>query len=228
MSTAQVKKIMMDKKKILLLDDHPVFRKGLVQLINGEDDMTVCGEADSYYHATRLVTSRSPDMIIADITLRDVSGLELLKYLNDRNMKIPVLVLSMHDELVYAEKAMKAGAGGYIMKHEMTDNVIKAIRQVMNGKIYISDSINKLVVQKYFTKNQKESDLIPDILTDREFEILNLIGKGYKRKMIAEKLNLNVNTIGTYRERIKEKIGVESSSELTAKAILWFQNGDLS
>jgi DNA-binding NarL/FixJ family response regulator len=217
----------MNRKKIFLLDDHPVFRQGLVQLINGEEDMIVCGEADNYYDSTRLVESKSPDMIIADITLRDVSGLELIKYLHDRNIEIPVLVLSMHDEIIYAEKAMKAGASGYIMKHEMTDNVVSAIRQVMNGKIYISESINKLVVQKFFTKNKKKSDMISDILTDREFEILNLIGQGYKRKKIAEKLNLNVNTIGTYRERIKEKIGVESSSELTAKAISWFQNGDL-
>lgn len=217
----------MNKKKILLLDDHPVFRKGLVQLINGERDMIVCGEADNYYHATRLVKSKSPDMIIADITLRDISGLELLKYLKDRNINIPVLVLSMHDEIIYAEKAMKSGAGGYIMKHEMTDNIISAIRRVMNGEIYISESINKLIVEKFFTKNKKNSEMLPEILTDREFEILNLIGRGLKRKQIAEKLNLNVNTVGTYRERIKEKIGVESSSELTAKAIIWFQNGDL-
>jgi len=217
----------MNKKKIFLLDDHPVFRQGLVHLINGEADMMVCGESDNYYDSTRLVESKSPDMIIVDITLRDVSGLELIKYLHDRNIEIPVLVLSMHDEIIYAEKAMKAGASGYIMKHEMTENVINAIRQVMNGSIYISESVNKLVVQKFFKKNKKKCDMIPDILTDREFEILNLIGQGYKRKRIAEKLNLNVNTIGTYRERIKEKIGVESSSELTAKAISWFQNDDL-
>lgn len=217
----------MNRKKIFILDDHPVFRQGLIQLINGEKDMIVCGESDNYYDSTRLLESKSPDMIIADITLRDVSGLELIKYLHDRNIEIPVLVLSMHDEIIYAEKAMKAGATGYIMKHEMTDNIISAIRQVMNGKIYISESINKLVVKKFFTKNKKKSDMISDILTDREFEILNLIGQGYKRKKIAEKLNLNVNTIGTYRERIKGKIGVESSSELTAKAISWFQRGDL-
>ena len=217
----------MNKKKIFLLDDHPVFRQGLVHLINGEADMMVCGESDNYYDSTRLVESKSPDMIIVDITLRDVSGLELIKYLHDRNIEIPVLVLSMHDEVIYAEKAMKAGASGYIMKHEMTENVINAIRQVMNGSIYNSESVNKLVVQKFFKKNKKKCDMISDILTDREFEILNLIGQGYKRKKIAEKLNLNVNTIGTYRERIKEKIGVESSSELTAKAISWFQNDDL-
>ena len=227
MLTVQTKRIQMNKKKILLLDDHPVFRKGLVQLINGENDMIVCGEADNYYHATRLVESKSPDMIIADITLRDISGLEMLKYLNDRNIKIPVLVLSMHDEVIYAEKAMKSGASGYIMKQEMTENVIKAIRQVMNGRIYISESINKLVVQKFFSKDIKNVCMISEILTHREFEILNLIGMGFKRKQIAEKLNLNVNTIGTYRERIKEKIGVATSSELTARAITWFQSGDL-
>jgi len=196
----------MNKKKIFLLDDHPVFRQGLVHLINGEADMMVCGESDNYYDSTRLVESKSPDMIIVDITLRDVSGLELIKYLHDRNIEIPVLVLSMHDEIIYAEKAMKAGASGYIMKHEMTENVINAIRQVMNGSIYISESVNKLVVQKFFKKNKKKCDMIPDILTDREFEILNLIGQGYKRKRIAEKLNLNVNTIGTYRNVSKKKL----------------------
>ncbi len=212
------------KKKILIVDDHPIFRKGLAQLISDEKDMTVCGEAEDVFSATRLISSRAPDMIIADITLKDTSGLELLKYLNDHNEEIPVLVLSMHDENIYAERALRSGARGYVMKQEMTGNVVNAIRQLLGGGIYVSRNINEKLLNRICSGTSEISGMPVDLLSDRELEIFLLLGQGLTRKEIAEKLNLNVNTIGTYRERIKEKLGIRSSAELVTRAILWCRN----
>lgn len=217
------------KTKILLVDDHPIFRKGLIHLINDEEDMYVCGESEDVFSAVQEIKKNKPDMIIVDITLKDTSGLELIKYISEHYRKLPILVISMHEETLYAERAIKAGALGYIMKQEMADNVGHAIRQVMSGNIYLSEKMNNKMLASVFTKKKTKKSEDSDIqdpstfLTDRELEIFTLIGKGFKRKQISEKLNLNVNTVGTYREKIKEKLNLETSSEMTALAIQWVQ-----
>jgi DNA-binding NarL/FixJ family response regulator len=136
----------MRKTQIFIVDDHPIFRKGLVQLVNEEEDMEVCGEAEDVFTATKKIRQATPDLVIADITLKDTSGLELVKFINDNNLNIPVLVLSMHDEKIFAERALKSGAKGYIMKQEMSGNVTSAIRHVLAGKIYVSAEINDRIL----------------------------------------------------------------------------------
>ena len=218
----------MNKTKILIVDDHPIFRKGLVHLINDEEDMTVSGEAEDVFSAIQEIKKEKTDMVIADITLKDTSGLELIKYLADHFPKIPVLILSMHDEAIYAERVLKAGAKGYIMKQEMTENVAEAIRYVLSGKIFLSTRMNEKLLSTLFSKKKNTDEgSVSDpyaLLSDRELEIFCLIGRGFKRKQISEKLNLNVNTVGTYRERIKEKLNFGTSSEMTAMAIRWAQD----
>ena len=214
----------MKKTQILIVDDHPIFRKGLIHLINEEEDMEVVAEAEDVFSATQVIKNVLPDMVIVDITLKNTSGLELIKYINEHYKDLPVLVLSMHDENIYAERALKAGAKGYIMKHEMAGQVAEAIRHVLTGKLYISEKMNEKMLANIFSRPKDQEDLDRDpatILSDRELEIFQLIGKGFKRKYISEALNLNVNTIGTYRERIKEKLGFSSSGELITQAILW-------
>jgi len=218
----------MKKSRIFIVDDHPIFRKGLVQLINEETDMEVCGEAEDVFSATHKVRQSKPDLVIVDITLKDTSGLELIKFIQDNNINIPSLVLSMHDEKVYAERALVSGARGYIMKQEMSGQVTSAIRQILAGKIYISETMNERLLNNFLAKGGEAGKNTHDddpasVLTGRELEIFRLIGKGYTRKDISESLNLNVNTIGTYRERIKEKMNISSSNELLSCAIKWVQ-----
>ena len=218
----------MKKLQIFIVDDHPIFRKGLMQLINEERDMEVCGEAEDVFSAAKKIRQSGPDLVITDITLKDTSGLELIKFINDNSLNIPVLVLSMHDEKIFAERALKAGAKGYIMKQEMSGNVTAAVRHVLAGKIYVSEAINDRILSSITGRRSDSSTTAIDrdpsaLLTDREFEIFRMMGKGYRRNEIAKALNLNVNTIGTYRERIKEKLNLSSSSELMTQAILWIR-----
>ncbi len=216
---------LMKKLQVFIVDDHPIFRKGLIQLINEETDMVVCDEAEDVFTATTKLRRMKPDIAIVDITLNDTSGLEIIKFINDNKLKIPVLVLSMHDEKIFAERAIRSGAMGYIMKQEMAKQVAKAVRQVLSGKIYLSDKMNERMLNSLASTDEHPENALTDnpasILTGRELEIYMLMGKGYQRKNIAEMLNLNINTIGTYREKIKEKMGFESSSALVAHAIAW-------
>jgi len=219
----------MKKSRILIVDDHPIFRKGLGQLVNEEADMEVCGEAEDFFTAIQKLKNLKPDLAIVDITLKDTSGLELIKYITDNGINVPALVLSMHDEKIFAERALKSGAKGYIMNQEMSDNVTVAIRQLLAGKIYISEAMNERLLNNFLGRGNEagaeNSNADPArILTGRELEIFRLMGKGYKRNEISKALNLNVNTIGTYRERIKEKLDLNSSVDLLAQAILWVRN----
>ncbi|HOP65289.1 MAG TPA: response regulator transcription factor [Spirochaetota bacterium] len=215
----------MKKSQVFIVDDHPIFRRGLKQLINEEPDLEVCAEAENVFNATTRLRNIKPDIAVVDITLNDTSGLEIIKFMHDNRMNIPSLVLSMHDEKIFAERAIKSGAMGYIMKQEMAKQVAKAIRHVLSGKIYLSEEMNERILNSITVKKGNSADALTDdplmVLTGRELEIYMLLGKGYKRKDIAGMLNLNVNTIGTYREKIKEKMGFESSSALLAHAITW-------
>ena len=196
------------RSKVYIVDDHPIFRKGLAQLINEEKDLTVCGEAESVAEALRDMEKRLPHLVIVDITLKDRSGLELVRELHERWTDLPILVISMHDEAVYAERVLRAGALGYIMKEEMTGKVVQAIRQVLQGKIYASESMVETMLGKVIFKPSTPDNPV-EALSDRELEVFHLIGKGYGRKEIAEMLHVSVKTVGAYKEHIKKKLALK-------------------
>jgi len=211
------------KAKVMIVEDHPIFRKGLAQLINEEKDMEICGEAEDVIEARRILGREKPDMMIVDLTLKGVSGLELIKDVHERLPGIPVLVLSMHDESIYAERVLRAGAKGYIMKQEMTNKVIVAIRQVLAGKMFFSESVVESFLGMMTGKPSASSHNPIDTLSDRELEVFTLIGKGIGRQEIGDKLNVSIKTVGTYREKIKVKLGIKSSPELVRRAVEWIQ-----
>ena len=214
---------MPNPSRIFIVDDHPVFRKGLALLINEEKDMSVCGEAEDVNEAKRAIERTAPDMVIVDITLKDKSGLELIRDLRDRDRNLPILVVSMHEEALYGERALKAGARGYIMKEEMSANITHAIRHVLSGKIYASHSLISALIDTSSRKTDSVSDPV-STLSDRELEVFQLIGKGYGRKDIAETLNVSVKTVGSYREIIKRKLHLKNSPDLMKRAIEWGRN----
>jgi DNA-binding NarL/FixJ family response regulator len=209
-----------EKAKILIVEDHPIFRMGMSDLINQESDMMVCGYADNVTEGSRAVERLQPDMVIVDLSLKDSNGIDLVKEISRHYNKLPVLVLSMHDESIHAERCLLAGAKGYIMKQETSNSVVEAIRYILAGNIYVSRrSIGNIL--KRFTRQPESFHKSPiQRLSDREMEICKLIGKGLSTGQIARQLNLGVKTIGTYRERIKEKLGLQHSGELARYAVL--------
>lgn len=214
---------MQDRKKIFIVDDHPVFRKGLAQLINEEEDLEVIGEAEQVDQAIAVIPAQMPDLVIVDITLKDRSGIDLIETLQTRSPDLPILVISMHDESLYAERVLRAGALGYITKQEMTDNVVRAVRQVMGGKRYLSSDMVDALLGKIIT-NPGTKPLNPiETLSNRELEVFQLIGRGYKRREIADLLHLSVKTIGTYRESIKKKLNLKTANELMKHAVTFVQ-----
>lgn len=217
---------MQNRKKIFIVDDHPVFRKGLAQLINEEEDLTVSGEAEAVEDAVRMIRKGLPDLVIVDITLKDRSGIDLIEQLKTLHPGLPVLVISMHDESLYAERVLRAGALGYITKQEMTGNVVSAVRRVLAGKRYISPDmtdtlIGKMVVPGNKAGSGKGSPV--EALSNRELEVFQLIGQGYKRRQIADLLHLSVKTVGTHRESIKKKMNLKSAGQLMTQAVNWVQ-----
>lgn len=207
--------------KILLIDDHPIVRQGLAELINRERDMTVCGQAATGNDALDLTEKTQPDLALVDISLDDVNGLVLIKALKARQRALRVLVLSMHDEALYAERALRAGAHGYIMKREAPTKVIAGIRRVLAGDIYLSEAIASRIMRKFADGADAADESPVARLSDRELEVYNHIGQGLKTSQIASKLNLSVKTIETYREHIKEKLGLNDATELVQSAIKW-------
>lgn len=212
------------KSKILIVDDHPIVRHGLRQLINQEHDLTVCSEADSVLSALHKIESDKPDIAIVDIHLGESNGIELIKLIRARYGEFPILVISLHEESHFAERALKAGAMGYIMKQELTDKIMIAIRKVLQGQIYVSEAMASKILQKI--SGQKPAGIQSSIegLSDREIEVFRLIGQGYTTRKIADHLHLSVKTIETYRMRIKEKLHLESTNELLMKAFEWVNN----
>lgn len=219
----QVLKQRADKKRVIIVDDHPPMRRGLAQLINSEIDLKTCGEAGNIPEALALIETLKPDIIIVDLALKNASGLDLIKVLKKDFPSLPILVLSMQSESVFAERVLRAGARGYIMKEETTENVIKALRQVLSGEVYLSDSMSKKVLSHVAgERSNKEVSLI-DRLSDRELEVFQLISQGYQPRQIAQNLHLSVKTIESYREHLKIKLNLESAAELTQAAIQWMQ-----
>jgi DNA-binding NarL/FixJ family response regulator len=211
-----------NKHKVFLVDDHPIVREGLAQLINKETDLTVCGEAGDVSDALQAISESKPDIAIIDLTLEHGSGLRLIENLHYKKTGVPILVLSMHDESVYAERCLKAGAKGYIMKQEPSDRMLSAIRKVLDGEMYISGNMEKKFLSKMISGDKIEFTSPVDVLSNRELEVYQLFGQGLKKREIADQLNLSVKTIETYVENIKKKMNFSSSHEITMHAIRFF------
>lgn len=210
--------------KIMIVDDHPIFRMGMSELLNQEEDFTVCAVAEDIPGARRILEEYAPDMAIIDITLAKDNGLDLVKEIAMSARPIPMLVLSMHDEAVWAERAIRAGARGYIMKKEASESVISALRNISSGRIHVSDNMMSLLLDKLHVNSSLQGAPTEEILTDRELEVFRLIGTGLSTREIADRMNLGVKTIGTYRDRIKQKLCIKGGAELTRRAVLWIEN----
>ena len=212
------------KYRVLLVDDHPIVRQGLALLIEREADLSVCGEADGAHTAFHAIETLQPDIVLLDISLNGPDGLEVLKEIRVKTGSLPVLILSMHDESIYAERAMRAGANGYIMKQEATEKVLIAIRRILQGDVYLSDRLTTTMLQQYVRggAHTKSSPLLN--LTDRELEVFRLIGEGHGTRQIADELHLSVKTIESYQAHIKEKLALRNARELVQHAIEWTVN----
>lgn len=219
-----IKTTQTNKHRILIVDDHPIFRQGLAQLINQENDLCVCGEADDYHGALKAVEEMKPAMVIVDITLKDMSGIDLIKEIRKLHKGINMLVISMHDESLYAERALRAGAKGYVMKQEAADSIVQAIRQVIAGGIYASPKMTEQMLSRFVDGSSDSVESPLKALTDREIDVFQLIGEGLGISEIGLRLHLSVKTIGTYRERIKEKLNLKNSTELLRYALHWVEN----
>ncbi|MEA3412505.1 MAG: response regulator transcription factor [Pseudomonadota bacterium] len=206
------------------MDDHPLVRVGLVGLVNAEPDMEICGDTGSTVDALRLAETTEPDVVIVDLSLSDGNGLTLIKRLRSNNSAVKTLVCSMHDESLFAQRALNAGARGYINKQEATRHVVSAIRRVLDGKIYLSDRMTEQTLLNAARRGAGPMHRSVELLTDREFEVFELIGQCKGTSEIAEKLHISVKTIETHREKIKRKLNLRSGAELTRRAIHWAIN----
>ena len=215
------------KKSVLVVDDHPLLRQGLAMLINQQQDMQVCGEAEEAHVAMQFIAQKRPDIMILDISLKGPDGLELLKSIRASDPDLPVLVLSMHDEAIYAERALRAKANGYIMKQEATEKVLVALRRILNGDVYLSENMSKKMLQQYIDGGPSLQSRIA-ILSDRELEVFRRIGEGRATREIAEELHLSIKTVETYQAHIKEKLSLRSGRELVQHAIQWKINEKVS
>jgi len=209
------------RTRILLVDDHAVVRFGIAQLINRQGDMLVCGEEEDASHALSAIEKLKPDLVIADISLKESSGLELMRNIKARFSRLPVLVVSAHDENVYAEIAFRAGALGYLMKQEALDKIIVAIRRVLSGNVYVSDALAARMLQQQVRGQANLVESPVKGLSDRELEVFQLIGQWKSTGEIAAELHLSVKTIEYYREQIKRKLNLRSAAELTQPATEW-------
>ncbi len=212
------------KNRVYLVDDHPIVRQGLIKLIEQEEGLEVCGEAGNVSDALAAIRELDPDVILVDISLEDSNGLELIKLIDDLGLQIPMLVLSMHDESLYAEHALRAGASGYVMKQAASNTLIQAIEKVMDGEIYVSKNMSSQMLKMAFRSGGEDARTGAELLSLRELEVFELIGRGNSTREIAEQLNLSVKTIETYRAHIKDKLQLRSGTELKQRAIHWVEN----
>lgn len=214
------------KIRVVVVDDHPLVRERLAHLIGQEPDMEICGEADHIAQALQVIQSTRPDIAVVDITLKGSSGLELIKDLKAQAIAVPVLVLSMHDEALYAERAFRAGARGYITKSEGSEVVMTAIRRVLAGELYASENFTSQLLKNLSEVGVPQRGSVLSVLTDRELEVFHWIGHGRTTKEIAMTLNLGSKTVDTYRTRIKEKLGLRNAAELQHRAANWVRDLD--
>lgn len=223
MPQAKPKPVEDTRTRILLVDDHAVVRYGIAQLINRQADLVVCGEEEDASNALGAISKLKPDLVIADISLKDSSGLELMRNIKAQYSGLPVLVVSAHDESIYAEIAFRAGALGYLMKQEALDKIISAIRRVLSGNIYVSEALAAKMLQQQIRGKTDIQESPVKGLSDRELEVFQLIGQWKKTSEIAQELHLSVKTIEYYREQIKRKLNLKNSAELTQHATAWVQ-----
>jgi DNA-binding NarL/FixJ family response regulator len=211
----------MNPKRIFLVDDHPLVREWLRTHLHQQGDLTVCGEAEDAPHALQAILTLKPDVVIADISLAGRSGIDLIKDLKQMQPQAVVIVLSMHDEMVYAERALRAGARGYIMKRETTEKIVTAIRQVLAGNLCVSDRVKARLAEKFIGGAPAPEQSPVSLLSDRELEVFQLLGQGRDAKQIADELHVNFKTVHAYCARIKEKLQLTKASELLREAVRW-------
>ncbi|HTL54862.1 MAG TPA: response regulator transcription factor [Candidatus Limnocylindrales bacterium] len=207
--------------RILLVDDHPLVRERLAEIIHREADLVICGEAEDRHQALQLIKSSRPQLVIVDITLKSSDGVELIKDIHDRWPALLTLVVSMHDESLYAERALRAGARGYITKQEATRNILLAIRRVLAGQIYLNDKVASRILGRLAAPGRARAATPAELLADRELQVFELTGRGLNTRQIAIRLRLGVKTVETYRARIREKLALKDPEELLPIAITW-------
>lgn len=210
-----------EKRRIFIVDDHPIVRQGLALLINREPDLTVCGDAEEASAALHRIEDLKPDLVVLDISLNGPDGLDLLKHIRARDTNLPVLILSMMDESLYAERGLRAGANGYIMKQQATEQVLVAIRRILGGEIYVSERMANKMLHVFVGGSPVEHSSPVADLTDRELEVFRLIGEGNGTRQIADALHLSIKTVESYQAHIKEKLLLKNGRELVQRAIQW-------
>jgi DNA-binding NarL/FixJ family response regulator len=216
-----MKKKVITKKRILIVGDHPMMRQGLAQLIDHEPDLEACGEADTAAQALKRINADNPDLVLADISLPDRSGLELIKDVQALHTRLAVLVVSMHDEALYAERVLRAGGRGYIMKQEGGKRLMQAIRRVLSGQIYVSEKMSVRILEIFSGHRAEVAHSPVERLSDREFEVFQLIGQGKGTRDIAQRLRLSVKTVEVHRANIKHKLELDRGTDLVRYAIRW-------
>ena len=209
------------KKRVFIVDDHPLVREGLTNLVNGQDDLIICGEAKNSAQALDGIMKADPDVALIDISLENESGLELVKQLGSQFPQVALIVLSMHDETLFAERVLRAGARGYVMKHETSKSVLASIRRVLGGGVYVSEMIVNRIARRVGSVREPVASSPVERLSDRELEIFRLLGQGRTTSQIAADLNLSLKTVQAYCARAKEKFGVTSLTELLRAALRW-------
>ena len=212
------------KTRIYLVDDHPLVREWLTNLVRQQPDFEVCGEAEDAPRALQGIAETKPDVAIVDISLKDASGIELIKNLKAFQPGLAVVVLSMHDEMFYAERALRAGAQGYIMKREATQKIIGGIRQVLAGKLYMSEQLAGVLARRFVSGRLAASASPVERLSDRELEVFQLLGQGYETRQVAEAIHVSMKTVQAYCARIKEKLNLSNATELLREAVRWHEN----
>jgi len=209
------------KRMIFIVDDHPIVRQGLALLINREPDLAVCGDAEEAGSALDRIEELRPDLVVLDISLNGPDGLDLLKTIRARDFNLPVLILSMMDEVLYAERGLRAGANGYIMKQQATEQVLVAIRRILGGEIYVSERMSNKMLHLFVGGSPAQQSSPVADLTDRELEVFRLIGEGHGTRQIADELHLSIKTVESYQAHIKEKLLLKNGRELVQRAIQW-------
>jgi len=215
--------MMQPKIKVLLVDDHPLVQEWLTNLIKEEPEFEVCGQAGNAREALALVETARPRIVVVDISLEGGSGLGLIKDIKALHLKVDMIILSMHDEMLYAERAMRAGAAGYIMKREATNKVLDALRAVLQGGTYFSNAVNAMLAQKLVQGSGDQPAMI-EALSDRELEVFQLLGRGYSTRQVSEQMNVGFKTVHAYCARIKEKLNLASINELIFHAVRWHES----
>jgi len=228
MGTASRRKSRKDKHKVFIVDDHPLLREGISRLITQQPTLSICGQAATAHQALKVIPVLKPDVVIVDITLAGSNGMDVIKNMKLRSVKSLVLVLSMHDEALYAERALRAGAKGYIMKQEASKEVLKAIHCILGGEIYLSEKMRAKMLHKIADGHSNEKTLAEEMLSDRELQVFELIGQGRGTRQIAEELSISSKTVESYRAHIKIKMNLKNAHELTQHAVHWVERNHLN